>query len=62
MRDRDTDATQRIKAAGVQVLELAAQAREQLRQLALKVHERFADRVGQDYLPRVYAEITRASR
>jgi C4-dicarboxylate-binding protein DctP len=62
MRDRDADATQRIKAAGVQVHELSAQAREQLRQPALKVHERFADRVGKDYLQRVYAEIARASR
>jgi C4-dicarboxylate-binding protein DctP len=62
MRDRDADATQRIKAAGVQVNELSAQAREQLRQLALKVHERFADRVGKDYLQRVYAEVARASR
>ena len=59
MMDRDADATQRIKAAGVQVNELSAQAREQLRQLALKVHERFADRVGKDYLQRVYAESRR---
>ena len=62
MRDRDADATQRIKAAGVQVYELSAQAREQLRQLALTVHERFADRVGKDYLQRVSAEVARASR
>ena len=62
MRDRDADATQRIKEAGVQVNELSALAREQFRQLALKVHERFADRVDKDYLQRVYAEIARASR
>ena len=62
MMNRDADATQRIKEAGVQVHELTTQAREQFRQPALKVHERFADRVDKDYLQRVYAAIMQASK
>jgi C4-dicarboxylate-binding protein DctP len=60
MRDRDAEATRRIKEAGVQVTALTPQAREQFRQLSLKVHERFADRVDKAYLRRLYAELERA--
>ena len=60
MMNRDANATQRIKEAGVH--ELTTQAREQFRQPALKVHERFADRVDKDYLQRVYAAIMQASK
>lgn len=62
MFDRDADAVKRIKEVGVQVSELTPQAREQFRQLSLKVHERFADRVGKEFLQRTYTEITKASR
>jgi TRAP-type C4-dicarboxylate transport system substrate-binding protein len=62
MLDRDADATKRIRAAGVEVLPLSPQAREQFRQLSLKVHEKFADRVDKDYLRRVYAEIEKATK
>jgi C4-dicarboxylate-binding protein DctP len=62
MVDRDADATRRIKDAGVQLTTLTREAREQFRQLSLKVHERFADRVDRDYLRRLYSEIEKASR
>jgi C4-dicarboxylate-binding protein DctP len=62
MEDRDAEAVKRIRAAGLQVLEITPQAREQFRQLSLKVHEKFVDRVGKDYLQRLYAEIERASK
>jgi C4-dicarboxylate-binding protein DctP len=62
MRDRDADAIRRIKEAGVEVTALTPQAREQFRQLSLKVHEKFADRVDKDYLRRLYAEIEKAAR
>lgn len=62
MQDRDAEATRRIKEAGLEVTALTPQAREQFRQLSLKVHERFADRVGKDYLQRVYAEVEKAAR
>lgn len=62
MADRDVDAVRRIREAGVQVIEITPQAREQFRQLSLKVHEKFVDRVGKDYLQRLYAEIERASK
>ena len=56
------DATRRIKEVGVQVTTLTREAREQFRQLSLKVHEKFADRVDRDYLKRVYAEIEKVSK
>jgi len=62
MRDRDAEATRRIKEAGVQISALTPEAREQFRQLSLKVHDKFADRVGRDYLRRVYAELEKAAR
>jgi len=62
MVDRDADATRRIKDAGVQLTTLTREAREQFRQLSMKVHERFADRVDRDYLRRLYSEIEKASR
>jgi C4-dicarboxylate-binding protein DctP len=62
MMDRDADATRRIKEAGVEVMALTPQAREQFRQLSLKVHEKFAERVDKDYLRRLYAEIEKAAR
>jgi C4-dicarboxylate-binding protein DctP len=62
MLDRDAEATRRIRDAGVQVTALTPQAREQFRQLSLKVHEKFADRVDKDYLRRVYAEIEKAAK
>jgi C4-dicarboxylate-binding protein DctP len=61
-RERDADATQRLKEAGVQVQPLTAEAREQLRQRSLQVHTQFAARVGKDYLQRVYAAITQATQ
>lgn len=62
MLDRDAEATRRIKEAGLEVSALTPQAREQFRQLSLKVHEKFADRVDKEYLRRVYAEIEKAGR
>jgi len=62
MMERDAEATRRIKDAGVQVTGLTREAREQFRQLSLKVHDRFADRVDRDYLKRLYSEIEKASR
>jgi tripartite ATP-independent transporter DctP family solute receptor len=62
MRDRDADATRRITEAGVQVNALTPEVREQLRQRALQVHERFAERVDKDYLRRVYAEIEKVTK
>jgi C4-dicarboxylate-binding protein DctP len=62
MLDRDAEATRRIKEAGLEVSALTPQAREQFRQLSLKVHERFADRVDKEYLRRVYAEIEKAGK
>jgi TRAP-type C4-dicarboxylate transport system substrate-binding protein len=62
MLDRDADAVRRIKDAGVEVTSLTPQAREQFRQLSLKVHEKFADRVDKEYLRRLYAEIEKASK
>ena len=57
----DQQAMQRLKAAGVQVQTLTGEAREQLRQRSLQVHAHFAERVGTDYLQRVYAAITQAT-
>jgi TRAP-type C4-dicarboxylate transport system substrate-binding protein len=62
MADRDADAVKRIKEAGVQMIELTPQARDQFKQLSMKVHERFWDKVGKDYLQRLYAEIERATK
>jgi tripartite ATP-independent transporter DctP family solute receptor len=62
MADRDADAVKRIREAGVQMIELTPQARDQFKQLSMKVHERFWDKVGKDYLQRLYAEIERASK
>ena len=62
MSDRDVDAVKRIKEAGVQMIALTPQARDQFKQLSMKVHERFWDKVGKDYLQRLYAEIERASK
>ncbi|HSF06961.1 MAG TPA: TRAP transporter substrate-binding protein [Methylomirabilota bacterium] len=62
MADRDADAVRRIKQAGLEVTALTPQAREQFRQLSLKVHEKFADRVDKDFLRRLYAEIEKASK
>ena len=62
MADRDADALKRIKEAGVQMIELTPQARDQFKQLSMKVHERFWDKVGKDYLQRLYTEIERASK
>jgi C4-dicarboxylate-binding protein DctP len=62
MLDRDAEATRRIKEAGLEVSALTPQAREQFRQLSLKVHEKFADRVDKEYLRRVYAEIEKAGK
>lgn len=62
MLDRDAEATRRIKEAGLEVSALTPQAREQFRELSLKVHEKFADRVDKEYLRRVYAEIEKAGK
>jgi TRAP-type C4-dicarboxylate transport system substrate-binding protein len=62
MAERDAEAVKRIRDAGVQVLEITPQARTQFRQLSLKVHEKFVDKVGKDYLQRLYAEIERLSK
>jgi C4-dicarboxylate-binding protein DctP len=62
MLDRDAEATRRIKEAGLEVTTLTPQAREQFRQLSLKVHDKFADRVDKEYLKRVYAEIEKAGK
>jgi C4-dicarboxylate-binding protein DctP len=62
MTERDAEATKRIREAGVQVNTLTPEAREQFRQASLKVHEKFADQIGTDYLTRLYAEIEKASR
>ena len=56
-QERDAEAMQRLKEAGVQVQPLTAEAREQLRQRSLQVHAQFAARVGKDYLQRVYTAI-----
>ena len=56
-RERDAEAMQRLKEAGVHVQTLTEEAREQLRQRSLQVHAQFAERVGTDYLQRVYAAI-----
>jgi tripartite ATP-independent transporter DctP family solute receptor len=61
-RDRDADAMQRLKEAGVQVQTLTGEAREQLRQRSLQVHAQFAERVGKDYLQRVYAAIAQIAQ
>jgi C4-dicarboxylate-binding protein DctP len=62
MADRDADATKKVIAEGMQVNQLTPEVREQFRQISLKVHEKFADQVGKDYLQRLYAEIEKASR
>ena len=62
MVERDAEAVRRIKAAGVQVVEITPQARDQFRQLSQKVHEQFADRVDREFLQRTYAEIKKASK
>jgi hypothetical protein len=41
----DVEAMKRIREASVQIIELTPQAREQFRQLSLKVHEKFVDKV-----------------
>ena len=58
----DGEAMKRIREANVQIIELTPQAREQFRQLSLKVHEKFVDKVGKDYLQRLYADIERTSK
>jgi C4-dicarboxylate-binding protein DctP len=60
--DHDAEAMKRIREAGIQIIEITPQVREQFRQLSLKVHEKFVDRVGKDYLQRLYSEIERASK
>lgn len=62
MADRDAEATRRIKAAGVEVVDLTPQSRARFEELSLKVHAQFADRVGKDFLTRLYDEIRKASR
>ena len=62
MADRDAEATRRIKAAGVEIVELTPQSRAKFEELSLKVHAQFADRVGRDFLTRLYDEIRKASR
>ena len=62
MMERDAEATRRIKGAGVQVTELTAQGRNQFRQLSRRVHQQFADRIGKDFLQRIYAELEKASK
>ena len=47
-RDRDAEALQRLKEAGVGA-DADGEAREQLRQRSLQVHAQFAARVGKDY-------------
>ena len=49
-RERDAEAMQRLKEAGVQVQTLTAEAREQLRQRSLQVHAQFAAAGGQGLL------------
>jgi len=61
-REREAEAMQRIQAAGVQVQTLTEETREQLRQRSLQVHAQFAERVGKDYLQRVYAAITERTK
>ena len=60
--DRDAEAMKRIREAGIQIIEITPQVREQFRLLSVKVHEKFVDRVGKDYLQRLYSEIERASK
>jgi len=62
MADRDADAMKRIREAGLQFIDLTPPARDQFKKLSMKVHERFADKVGKDFLQRLYAEIERASK
>ena len=53
---------QRIQEAGVHVQTLTEETREQWRQRSLQVHTQFAERVGKDYLQRVYAAITQRTQ
>lgn len=62
MRERNAEAMQRLKEAGVQVQPLRVETQEQLRQRSLQVHAQFAERVGKDYLQRVYTAITQATQ
>jgi C4-dicarboxylate-binding protein DctP len=61
-REREAEAMQRLQAAGVHVQTLTEETREQLRQRSLQVHAQFAERVGKDYLQRVYAAITERTK
>jgi TRAP-type C4-dicarboxylate transport system substrate-binding protein len=60
--EHDGESVKKIRDSGVQVIEITPAAREQFRQLSLKVHDKFVDNVGRDYLQRLYAEIERASK
>jgi len=60
--EHDGEAVKKIRESGVQVIEITPAAREQFRQLSLKVHDKFVDSVGKDYLKKLYTEIERASK
>ena len=60
MEQRDADATRRIGEAGVELIQLTPEAREQFRQLSQPVHDRFSAQVGQDYLQRLKAALEAA--
>jgi tripartite ATP-independent transporter DctP family solute receptor len=60
MEQRDADATKRIGEAGVELIQLTPEAREQFRQLSQPVHDRFSAQVGQDYLQRLKAALEAA--
>ena len=60
--EHDAEAVKKIRDSGVQVIEITPAAREQFRQLSLKVHDKFVDKVGKDYLQKLYAEIERVSK
>ena len=59
MMQRDSEATKRIQDAGVELIQLAPEAREQFRQLSQQVHDKFSEQVGKDYLDRLKAELAR---
>ncbi len=62
MTERDADATRRIGEAGVEIVALTPESRARFRELSLTVHARFADRVGREFLDKVYEEIQRLSK
>lgn len=62
MMERDAEATARIKSAGVQVSALTPDGKTQFMQLSRKVHDQFTDRVGKEFLQRVYTEMNRNSK